>query len=461
MWLGISVILYLIVSILIGIWASFKVKTGEDFILAGRSLPLHITTAALFATWFGSETVLGASSVFYQKGIYGIIEDPFGASLCLIILGVVFVKPLYKMNVLTFGDFYREKFGPTVELLASVLLIVTYIGWIAGQFVALGLIFESILGIPFIWSLILGASVVVAYTYLGGMWSVSITDFFQMIIIIVGLIICLIFIGQKVSFKEALNSVPSSHFDFFRKGNAVLYLNYIAMWMTIGLGSLPQQDIFQRVMSSKSVKVAQWGSVIAGLMYLTIAMIPIALVLYAKVLLTKNGIIIDEQHILPQLILQECPLWVQVMFFGALLSAVMSTASGALLAPSTILSENIFNHFIFKSKELNILKYSRLSVLILAIISFFLAFQNQDIYQLVAGSNALSLVGLFVPLTGGLFFKRFGQKSALASIILGILCWGIAIALNTEVSPLIYGLTGSLIGGIFTMIYTNTTVKDN
>ena len=131
------------------------------------------------------------------------------------------------------------------------------------------------------------------------------------------------------------------------------------MWMTIGLGSLPQQDIFQRVMSSKSVKVAQWGSVIAGLMYLTIAMIPIALVLYAKVLLTKNGIIIDEQHILPQLILQECPLWVQVMFFGALLSAVMSTASGALLAPSTILSENIFNHFIFKNKELNILKYSR------------------------------------------------------------------------------------------------------
>jgi Na+/proline symporter len=139
----------------------------------------------------------------------------------------------------------------------------------------------------------------------------------------------------------------------------------------------------------------------------------------------------------------------------------MSTASGALLAPSTILSENIFNHFIFKNKELNILKYSRFSVLILAIISFFLAFQNQDIYQLVAGSNALSLVGLFVPLTGGLFFKRFGQKSALASIILGILCWGIAIALNTEVSPLIYGLTGSLIGGIFTMIYTNTTVKDN
>jgi solute:Na+ symporter, SSS family len=454
-----SVIIYLAITVLVGVLAARMVKNEKDFILAGRRLPLYISAAALFATWFGSETVLGASSVMAKEGLYGVAEDPFGASLCLFLLGAFFARPLYRMNILTIGDFYRNRFGRFTEFIASICLVLSYLGWIAAQMVAMGIILNVVGGIDTKTGIIIGSLVVVGYTFLGGMWSVSITDFIQMILIIAGLAIALWQIMGKMPLQEVIDSTPKEHFELYRGKNPLDFINYVAAWITIGFGSIPQQDVFQRVMSARSEKVAVRASYLGGFMYLTIAFIPLVLALYAMKL-NPHLLELDSQLMIPALIMGNTAIWVQILFFGALLSAVMSSASGALLAPSAILSENLIGNFIFngdKKAKQNQLRISRISVLIIAVISIGMALWKNNIYELVGQSSALSLVSLFVPLVAGLYWKKANNPGAILSIFAGMIAWFIALFLETKINPLIYGLGASVVGMIVGVIFARKT----
>src|SRR5450759_606206 len=138
------VIIYWVISVGIGLWAALRVKNTGDFANAGRSLPLYIVTATVFATWFGSETVLGIPATFLRQGLGGVIADPFGSSMCLILVGLFFARPLYRMNLLTIGDFYRKRFNRTVEVLTTLCIVISYLGWVGAQITALGLVFNVV-----------------------------------------------------------------------------------------------------------------------------------------------------------------------------------------------------------------------------------------------------------------------------------------------------------------------------
>ena len=205
-------------------------------------------------------------------------------------------------------------------------------------------------------------------------------------------------------------------------------------------------------MSAKSEKTAVRSSFIAAIMYLSIALIPIVMALYARILVPEEVRGDDTQLMLPHMILKYTSVGIQILFFGALLSAIKSAASGALLAPSTILSENIIYHFVMKGKGKVMLNISRLSVLIVAAMSLTMALMKNNIYELVGQSSALSLVSLFVPLVSGLYWKKANAIGALLSIILGMAAWLIALWTETAISPLIYGLGASIFGmgmGVF------------
>ena len=133
---------YLLVTIAIGLWAARRVKTTADFAVAGRNLPLVMIVTTTFATWFGSETVMGIPAKFVQGGLNGVIEDPFGAGSCLILVGVFFAAKLYKMNLLTISDYYRERYGRVVEVACSLIIMLSYLGWVSAQVTALGLVFH-------------------------------------------------------------------------------------------------------------------------------------------------------------------------------------------------------------------------------------------------------------------------------------------------------------------------------
>ena len=425
------VILYWVVSVGIGLYATKFVKSAKDYAVAGRALPMSVVTATVFATWFGSEAVLGVSSTFLQEGLRGIVADPFGSSLCLILVGLFFARRLYRMNLLTIGDYYKKRFGRTVEMLVTICIVISYLGWVAAQIKALGLVFNVVSGgaISMQLGMIIGAGSVLIYTLMGGMWAVAITDFLQMIIVVVGML----YIGWHVSGMVGGASVVIQHaadagkFAFWPKPTPKELLWFFAAWITMMLGSIPQQDVFQRVMSSKNEKVAVRASVLGGVIYFCFVFIPIFLAYSATLIdpkMVADLIDKDPQLILPTLIMQKMPVFAQVMFFGALLSAIKSCASATLLAPSVTFTEHIIKELRPWKSDREFLFTMRVVVLLFTIAVTALALNSQSsIYQMVENAYKITLVAAFVPLAFGVYWKRATRQGALAAMILGLVSW--------------------------------------
>ncbi len=445
-----SIIGYLALTIAIGYWASRKVKSTGDFMLAGRSLPLALSSAALFAIWFGSETVFGASSEFLKGGLYSVIEDPFGGALCLVLFGLFFARKLYNMNLLTLGDFFEVRYGKRTELVASFFLAPPYIGYIAAQLVAMGLILNIIAGLPIWQGVIIAASVVTFYTFIGGMWAISVTDFFQSIIIIIGLVVLAITLGQKAGgVSNLISEVPKDTFRFLPKPEFKEVLLYFSAWSVLGLGSLPSQDVFQRVMSSGSVKVAVRSCFIGAALYLTVAMLPLFISLCVKHLYPdfSQG---EAQLALPRMVLAHTGIFVQVLFFGSLLSAIMSTTSSAMLAPAAIFSENLIRPLTKdKLTDKQLLLIARLCVLGFSTTATVMACLRSNIYHLVGESSILSLVTLFASLTMGLYWKKANSTGALLSMIFGMVTWIFFEVYETEWPSLLPATLASFLALIF------------
>jgi len=415
---------YLLATLLVGFWASRKVTDAADFAVAGRRLGLGLSSVTLFATWYGSETILGASAEYMQKGFLGIIEEPLGAVLALLVIGIFFALPLYRMQVLTFGDFFRIKYGKWAELVSSLIMVFTYFGWIAAQFVALGIVLQAVTGIPKEWGILVGALIVFLYTFVGGMWAVSITDLLQSILIISGLIIIATSISQQAGGLTLLvQRAEPKYFTFLPKPHFWDVLQYIAAWMTLGLGSIPSQDVFQRIMSSKSAKVAVWTCFAAAGIYLIAFTLPLIIALSAAKLYPEL-LQKDLEMLLPQAVMLHSPLALQILFFGALVSAIMSTASGAILAPATVLAENIFRHWFKDVNDSQMLNLLRFSVAFIALLSLGLSYVKGNIIALASLSATSGLVTLFVPIWAGLYWGRFQSTlGAMGAMFAGLVVW--------------------------------------
>ena len=425
------VILYWVISVGIGIYAARYVNNSKDFAIAGRALPMYVVTATVFATWFGSETVLGIPSTFLKEGLKGVVSDPFGSSLCLIFVGMFFAKKLYRMNLLTIGDYYRNRFGRKGEVLVTMCIVISYLGWVAAQIKALGLVFNVVSGgyISTEAGMLIGAASILVYTLMGGMWSVAITDFLQMIIIVVGML----YIGWEVSglvggagavIEHASNS---GKLNFWPDPTPREMLWFFAAWITMMLGSIPQQDVFQRVASSENENVARNASILGGVLYFIFAFVPMFLAYSATMIdpdMVAGLIDKDSQLILPTLIMTKVPVLAQVMFFGALLSAIKSCASATLLAPSVTFSENILKAMMPAQSDRQFLFMMRIVVLVFtAIVTLFALNSGASIFQMVENAYKVTLVAAFVPLVFGLYWKRATRYGAMASIVLGLTSW--------------------------------------
>jgi SSS family transporter len=444
----VAISIYFLATLYIGFWASKKVKSAGDFINAGRNLHPAVNTAALFALWFGSETILGASSEFYQTGFKGIIEDPLGGVLCLLLVGLFFARKLYRLNILTIGDLFRNHYGPKIELLSSVLMVVSFVGYAAAQIVAIGLLIKSVMGMDFIVSMTLGTIVVMLYTFTGGMWAVSVTDFIQSISIVLGLIIMAFVITPQVGgVAPVLDSITQEQKEFFPENTTTDRLNWLAAWMVLGLGSIASQDIFQRVNAARSEKAASYSTLAGGLLYFILSFFPLYLIQAGNLLdptISEN----DSQMSLLNLVSHHMPAAIQIVFLGALLSAIMSTCSGALLAPASILSENIIKPLASPDiSDKNFLLLTRVSVIFISMVSYFVAVSHSHILSLVAEASVIGLVTVFVPFVAALHFNNRNVISAMLSMVLGSVVYILfRIFPLSDVHPSLWGLLGSLSG---------------
>jgi solute:Na+ symporter, SSS family len=462
---------YLLASVFIGLYAARHVKTTADYAVAGRSLPLAVVIATTFATWFGSETVLGVSAKFVQGGLGSVVEDPVGASMCLILVGLFFAYKLYQKNLLTIGDYYRQRYGRGVEIFCSLVIIVSYLGWVAAQITALGLVFSLLTqgAMSTTTGMMLGTAVVLVYTLYGGMWSVAMTDFIQMIVIALGLVAIAWYAAELAggANKVVDLAVQKGSLQFFPTGGLKEWLFFAAAAMTMMLGSIPQQDVFARVMSSKNAKIAVRGPVIGGILYFLFALIPMFVVMAAVLIMpeTTQALLKDDpQKVLPTLVMEKMPLFLQIAFFGALLSAIMSTASATLLAPSTTFVENILRNIKPGMSDAATLKAMRVSVLVFTVLvlSYAMSMQGTPIYELVSGAYQITLVGAFVPLVFGLYWKRASTQGAVLSIALGVGTWMLFIwfsnwseAFPAQLAGLIAALLGMLLGSLLPQVIGN------
>ena len=457
------VIVYLLVTIGIGLYAARRVKNTADFAIAGRNLPLVMIVTTTFATWFGSETVLGIPAKFVGGGLNGVIEDPFGAGTCLILVGLFFAARLYKMTLLTISDYYRERFGRTVEVVCSLIIMLSYLGWVSAQVTALGLVFNVLsagaISIPA--GMVIGVVSILAYTLFGGMWSVAITDFMQMIILVGGLTILAVFAGNMAGGADKVISLAISKdlFKFWPEPNFKDMVFFFAAAITMMLGSIPQQDVFQRVMSANSSDAATKGPVIGGICYILFAFVPMFLVTSALIIMPEQTAILlkdDPQKVLPTLVLEKMPFVMQVLFFGALLSAIKSTASATLLAPSVTFVENIWRQFRPHMGDKQELKTMRITVLVFSalVLVYAIAMQGTPIYEMVSGAYQVTLVGAFVPLAFGLYWKHATTQGAIFSIVLGVLTWVLFMAtpagnaFPAQLAGVLAALAGMLIGSL-------------
>ena len=425
------VILYIAVSVGIGLYASRRVKNTADFVVAGRHLPLPFIIATVFATWFGSEAVLGIPAKFLNDGLKGVVADPFGSSMCLILVGLFFARPLYRMKLLTIGDYYRARYNRPVELATSLCIVISYLGWVSAQITALGLVFSVLTnGAIEPWQgMVIGTTIVLVYTLAGGMFSVAFTDLFQMGVILIGMV----YIATVVSALAGGAGVVVTHaaaagkLEFFPALNARDIIAFVAALITMGFGSIPQQDVFQRVSAARDEKTAGRGSVLGGCLYFCFAFIPMFLAYSAMLIdpaLVAKHSGNDSQYILPYLILAHTPLFAQVIFFGALLAAIMSCSSATLLAPSVTFAENVLKPFLPELADWQFLSLLRWIVFLfaLAVLTFAIT-SGATIYGMVESAYKVTLVAAFTPLAFGLYWKRATTQGAACAIGGGLAVW--------------------------------------
>jgi SSS family solute:Na+ symporter len=396
-----------------------------------------------------------------KSGLGGIIADPFGSSICLVIVALFFARAFYRMDLLTIGDFYRKRYGRTMELGTSVVIAISYLGWTAAQLTALGLVFSTLTdgAISLSTGILISGAVVLAYTIWGGMWSVAMTDLFQSVMIIAGLFIIAIFVGHLAGgpAKVIAHASDAGRFAFWPAGGAKDWFAFATSFLTLALGSIPQQDIFQRVTSARNERVAIAGTLLGGLVYFCFVFVPIYIVRAALMLDPSLGGLLDAadardmQRILPDFVLGHTPMWAQVLFFGALLSAILSTASGAIIAPTSLCTENIVKPLYPRMGERQFMLTLRVMLVTFTLAALLFALNSkQTMYDMIQNAYTVTLVAALVPLAAGIYWPRANNTGAILSSLFGLVSWLIAafVAPEATVPPSLVGLAFSL-GGMF------------
>jgi solute:Na+ symporter, SSS family len=453
------VIIYLLISVSVGLLAATRVHTAKDFAVAGRSLPVPIVMATVFATWFGAEAVMGISATFAKEGLRGVVADPFGSSLCLVLVGLFFAPRFYRLNLWTVGDYYRLRYDRRVEVLCTLCIVASYFGWVAAQFKVLGLVLNVVTqgAVSQSIGMVIGAVIVLTYTTFGGMFSVAILDFVQLSVIIGGLLYIASVLSEATGGVGAVisHAQAAGRLDFFPPPSLQAWIPFVGAGVTMMLGSIPQQDVFQRITSAKDEATAIRGSLMGAALYFVFCFVPM-FIAYSALLVdpVKFGSLLehDAQLVLPTLIVEHTPLLAQVMFFGAVLSAVMSCSSATLLAPSVIFSENVIRAAMPHMDERQLLTTMRVVLVCFAAVVLAIALtSDSSIYRLVVNTYKVTLVAAFVPLCAGLFWKQATTQGALCAITAGLVAWLGAEFLGADpamVPPQLAGLVMAALGMI-------------
>jgi SSS family solute:Na+ symporter len=425
---GIAVIAFLALSLIVGTLTSRLVrKSSKRYMIAGRSLPLFFVGTMLAAQSIDGNSSLGNVSLVYQFGFWAGAAIPIGLGVCLVLTGIFYAKKLNRMAMLTLPDFYYRRYGNGAEGISGILMMISFIVLVAGNFAASGFILSTVLGIDFFWAMLIAAIVVLIYTYAGGLFSSAYTDIFQIYLAIGAFWAAFIFFAagfSGINFGTVLGSAPPGYLDLSGLtdiGNGAL-INWAGI-MALGLGDIVALDFMERVFAAKDGRTAQRGALMgAGLTFLTV--VPTSMMGIVALYLLPN--IADPFTAYPELAINHVPFPIGIALLMGVLGASMSTANGGLLAISSVMSRNIIQRDILKRmlkkpglEDRKLLITTRIFSIPMMIAAFVLGYliPQPGVYLILAFD--IVFAGAWAPLTLGLFWKKANMPAAIVSLIVG------------------------------------------
>lgn len=422
-----GVLAYVLLQLVFGFWVSRRVKTESDYLLAGRKLGYSLAIFSIFGTWFGAETCIGTAGVAYDEGLAGVTADPFGYSLCLILMGLLLAVPFWKRGITTIADLVRQRFSIRAERLAALIIAPASIIWAGAQIRAFGQVLSSVSDLTLTAAILVATTVVIVYTVSGGLLADAMTDFLQGGVLIIGLIVLAIVIVADVGGVSSLLAViEPTQLDWVSREtwqSDWAALGIIESWAVPICGSLVAQELVSRVVASRSPQVAKRSSLVAGGMYLFVGLIPLTLGLAGPALVP--GLEHSEQ-ILPRLAGEHLPTILYIVFAGALVSAILSTVDSALLAATALISHNVIIPFRPRMSEASKVRIERWGVAVFGVCALLLALGSEGIYSLVEEASAFGSSGVLVVILFALFTKWGREGSAIATLVTGIASYGLA-----------------------------------
>jgi Na+/proline symporter len=410
---------YIAAQLAIGFWVARRIRTEDDYLVAGRRLGYPLAIFTIFATWFGAETCIGAAGAIYEEGLSGGSADPFGYGLCLLFMGAVFAVPLWKRRLTTLADLFRQRFTRRVEWLAVLLMVPTSLFWAAAQVRAFGQVLSASSELTVAVAITMAAVVVIIYTMSGGLLADAITDMIQGSALIIGLVILFVAVVLLGGGTESLAQVEPERLQPFG-GGVVPWYEVAESWAIPVFGSVVAAELVARVVATRAPEVAQRSFIAAGAAYLLVGMIPVTLGLLGPI--AVPGLDHPEQ-VLPLLGQMHLPPLLYMLFAGALVSAILSTVDSTLLVSASLVSHNVIVPLRPWMSERAKVRTARVCVAVFGVLAYVMALHAEGVYALVEQASAFGSAGIFVVVVFGLFTSWGGEKSALAALLTGVGVW--------------------------------------
>jgi SSS family solute:Na+ symporter len=414
-----GILIYVLVTLAIGIGVSRRSRTEADYLLAGRRLNLGLASFMVFATWFGAEACIGAAGKVYAEGLGGSIADPFAYTICLLLMGFVFAVPLWRRGLTTLADLFRQRYSPGVERLAVLLMVPTSVIWAAAQVRALGQVISATSTFDVELAIAIAAGVVVVYTVYGGLFANAVTDLVQGIALMIGLIVLLVVILQVSGGSEVFSRIEPDRLQF-TGGPDASFLTQLEKWAIPVIGSALAQELVAIMLGSRSAQTARRAALLGGGIYFLFGLIPVAIGLIALPLLPNLA---EPEQLLPRLAQAHLSTLPFILFIGAMTAAILSTVSAALLAAAALTEHNLVVPLAPALTPLAKVRIARTAVALFGLIAYLLALHAGGVYELVEQASAFGSAGIFTIGVLGLFSRIGGPRAAYGALFAGVGTW--------------------------------------
>ncbi|MET9437374.1 sodium:solute symporter [Streptomyces sp. NPDC006551] len=451
------IVLYLAGMLAMGWWGMRRAKSKSEFLVAGRRLGPWMYSGTMAAIVLGGASTIGGVGLGYKYGLSG-AWMVFTIGLGLLALSVFFSARIARLKVYTVSEMLDLRYGGRAGVISGVVMWAYTLMLAVTSTIAYATIFDVLFDLPRTIAIVLGGAIVVAYSTLGGMWSITLTDMVQFVVKTIGVLILLLPIAviKAGGFAEMKAQLPTEYFAPLGIGGETIF-TYVLIYT---FGMLIGQDIWQRVFTARTDKVAKWGGTVAGTYCLVYALAGAVIGTAAKVLYPKLP---SADDAFATIVKHELPMGVRGLVLAAALAAVMSTSSGALIACATVANNDIWSRLrgavSSKGDDHDEVKGNRLFILIMGIAVICIAIALNDVVQALTVAYNLLVGGLLVPILGGLLWRRGTVQGALAGVTVGGLSviglMGAYGILANE--PVYYGLLASLAAYVIVSLATRPT----